>query len=91
MAGLAGSDNPAAAGLSRAQGAGIPTFSVNYSDIIKGVRQGSVTPPDDFDFKDSYSKQGLFEKDVDPEKVRNVSESRAACEFEFKVKANFFI
>ncbi|WP_027359929.1 phosphoribosylglycinamide formyltransferase [Desulforegula conservatrix] len=79
---FAGSDNPGAAGLARAREKGIPVFSVNYSDIIKGVRQGSITPPDDFDFNDSYSKQGLFGKDADPEKVRIFLESRAACESE---------
>lgn len=79
---FAGSDNPAATGLSRAQKKGIPVFSVNYSDTISRVKQGLTKPPEDFDFDDSYSKQGLWGKDADFEKVRMFLESRAACEFE---------
>jgi len=37
-----GSDNPDAKGLERARKAGIPTFVVDYSAIIRSCRQNSI-------------------------------------------------
>jgi len=79
---FAGSDNPEATGLSRAEIKNIPTFSVNYPDIIRKVREGSVKPPKDFDLEDSFLKQGVMGKNTAPEKIKAFLESRAACEAE---------
>ncbi len=79
---FAGADNHAATGLERALKKDIPSFVVDYSHIINGVKCGNISVPADFDYEDVLSKQGLFKKDADPSKTRVFLESRAACEAE---------
>ncbi len=79
---FAGADNHAAKGLERALKKDIPSFVVDYSHIINGVKCGNISVPADFDYEDVLSKQGLFKKDADPSKTRVFLESRAACEAE---------
>lgn len=77
-----GADNHDAGGLKRAEAKDIPHFVVDYSNIIKDVKNGNIPVPDDFDLEDAISKQGLFSKDENPSKIKTFLETRAACEAE---------
>lgn len=77
-----GSDNPEAKGLGKAAKKGIPTFVVNYSEIIRNFK---LTPenyffPDDFDIEDIKIKQSLLSRETDAKKVSVFIETRAIAE-----------
>jgi phosphoribosylglycinamide formyltransferase-1 len=77
-----GSDNPDAKGLEKAAQKKIPTFVVNYSEIIKSFKQNPDDHfyPDDFDFEDIKIKQSLLNKKTDIQKVSTFIETRAIAE-----------
>lgn len=77
-----GSDNAGVRGLERAAKHGIPSFVVDYKDIIRRYRQapGQLTPPADFDLDELKSKQALFSPGSDPDKVRAFFITRAVAE-----------
>jgi len=77
-----GSDNPEARGLEKAEKKGIPTFVVNYSQIIKNFRQNpeNFFFPDDFDLEDIKIKQSLLNYETDAKKVSTFIETRAIAE-----------
>jgi phosphoribosylglycinamide formyltransferase 1 len=60
---FAGADNPGAKGLEKARNRNIPTFVVNYTDIIRqyAANPNVETPglPKDFDLEDISQKQSL--------------------------------
>jgi phosphoribosylglycinamide formyltransferase 1 len=76
-----GSDTPAAAGLGRAEKRGIPTFVVDYDEIIRGFRNkpDEFAPPPDFDLNDIISKSALL-PGADSAKAARFFASRAAGE-----------
>ena len=97
-----GSDRPDAAGLDGARARNIPTFSVDYGQIIGDYRASprSVPAPDDFDLEEALAKQSLFAAEADPGRVnaffltRAVAEARllaamAAYPFDLLVLAGF--
>lgn len=63
-----GTDNPKAAGLARAERAGIPTFAVNYPDILSRRKKDPPTlpPPPDLDLPDLIVRQRLIPQDAPP-------------------------
>lgn len=77
-----GTDNPEAKGLARAQTGRIPTFVVDYRQIIRQYKAepGSVTPPADFDLEEMVTRQRLFPAEADPERVNAVMVTRAVAE-----------
>jgi phosphoribosylglycinamide formyltransferase 1 len=78
-----GSDNPGVKGLDRAQTAGIDTFVVDYSKILKSCRQKGINNkdlPKDFDFNEILSKQKLFTPDADQDQAEFFLKSRAIAE-----------
>jgi phosphoribosylglycinamide formyltransferase-1 len=96
-----GADNSAARGLGRAERHGIPTFVVDYGEIIRATRgaQGPPPPPD-FKLEEVVAKQALLPPDRDPGEVarfftiRAVAESRllaamAGFDFDLLVLAGF--
>jgi len=56
-----GSDNPEAFGLERARKSAIPTFVVNYAEIIKAYKRApkEAKVPDDFDAAQLQLKQNI--------------------------------
>ncbi len=79
-----GSDNPGAKGLGRAERHGIPSFVVDYGDIIRRYRQDptEVHLPSDFDLDEMRGKSRLFSPDVDAAIVKAFLETRAVAEKE---------
>jgi len=79
-----GTDNPEAGGLARARKHGIPTFVVDYRNIIRSyrTRPDPIDLPDDFDLNDVLEKDSLFPANADPEKVKSYMITRAAAEAE---------
>lgn len=77
-----GSDNKEAGGLERARNHNIPSFVVDYNQIIKRYRDKpvAVAPPPDFDLKAVGDKQGLINTDVEARKVEAFLITRAAAE-----------
>ncbi|MBC2716743.1 MAG: phosphoribosylglycinamide formyltransferase [Desulfobacteraceae bacterium] len=77
-----GSDNPDAKGLEKAAKKGIPTFVVNYSEIIQNFKQAPENYffPDDFNLEDIKIKQSLLNKETDAKKVSTFIETRAIAE-----------
>jgi phosphoribosylglycinamide formyltransferase-1 len=77
-----GSDNPDAKGLEKAAQKKIPTFVVNYAEIIKNFKKNPDDHfyPDDFDFEDIKIKQSLLNKGTDIQKVSTFIETRAIAE-----------
>ena len=77
-----GSDNPDAKGLEKAAQKKIPTFVVNYAEIIKNFKQNPEDHfyPDDFDFEDIKIKQSLLNREADRQKVSTFIETRAIAE-----------
>jgi phosphoribosylglycinamide formyltransferase-1 len=60
----------------------IPSFIVDYPNIIKTVQQNpeQASIPDDCDMKDILQKQSIFSDKDDPEKVKKFLLSRVAAE-----------
>jgi phosphoribosylglycinamide formyltransferase-1 len=77
-----GSDNPDAYGLQRAEKYGIPTFVVDYRAVIRSFREGAgeSAVPGDFRLEEMRTKQSLFPKSADPERVDAFLTTRAAAE-----------
>jgi phosphoribosylglycinamide formyltransferase-1 len=77
-----GADNPTAGGLSRAQKHGIPTFVVDYTEIIDKYQEDPLgfPSPDGFDLKATLGRQSLFGQGDDPRKVEAFLITRAAAE-----------
>jgi phosphoribosylglycinamide formyltransferase-1 len=99
---LVGTDNPHAGGILRAKKHGIPTFVVNYKDIIQSYRRNpeSVTIPNDFNEQEIRSKLESFSSGQDEAhtafflKTRAIAEaqllkSMAAFSFDLLVLAGF--
>jgi phosphoribosylglycinamide formyltransferase 1 len=76
-----GADNPEAKGLERAARHGIPSFVVDYREIVRRVRDDpdSVVLPDDFDLEKIRTRQKVF-LDEDPEIIRRYLSGRAIAE-----------
>jgi phosphoribosylglycinamide formyltransferase-1 len=77
-----GSDVAGVRGLERAEKHGIPSFVVDYRDVIRRYREdaGQVAAPDDFDLNEVLSKQALFNSRSDPDKARAFLTTRAVAE-----------
>ena len=77
-----GSDNPDAKGLKKAAQKGIPTFVINYAEIIRKFKKAPDDHffPDDFDLEDIKVKQSLLKKENSTKKVATFIETRAIAE-----------
>ncbi len=77
-----GSDNPRASGLKKAQTRQIPTFVVDYASIIAKKRKVpyQCDLPTDFNLDQMLSKQTLFSKATEAEKLRQFFISRVSAE-----------
>ncbi len=77
-----GTDNPRAKGLSRAEKHSIPSFIVDYGQIISDYRNNpdGFTLPTDFDFNDTSAKQSLMPPGTNPDKLRQFLCTRAVAE-----------
>ncbi len=77
-----GSDNPRASGLKVAQARQIPTFVVDYASIIRKDRKipDQCDLPPDFNLDHMLSKQTLFPKATEAEKLRQFFISRVSAE-----------
>ena len=77
-----GSDNPGAKGLEKAVQKKIPTFVVDYAEIIRNFKNDPENHfyPDDFDFEDIKIKQSLLSNETDTQKVSAFIETRAIAE-----------
>jgi len=83
-----GSDNPNARGLERGRDHGIPTFTADYKGIIQDIRESpeKIMPPDDFDINEVISKQSLFSRVLDTEKMKFFIVTRVIAEAELLEK-----
>lgn len=84
-----GADNADAAGLKKARAAGVPTFFVDYRQIIRQFRQVSerqvseaLVVPDDFDMEAVFRKTALFPGDFPDDKSRAFLTTRAVAEYQ---------
>jgi phosphoribosylglycinamide formyltransferase-1 len=79
---VVGADRQEATGLDRARRHGIPTFVVDYGDIIHRYRSSpsSLVLPPDFDIDALKQKQTLFTTPSAPEKVTSFLTTRALAE-----------
>jgi len=77
-----GSDNPTALGLKKAEKKKIPTFVVDYAEIIRNFKKAPEEYffPDDFDLEDIKIKQSLIKKKNSTKKVSTFIETRAIAE-----------
>ncbi len=77
-----GSDDSETPGLQRARKKNIPTFAVDYKSIIREFRKepSKAMQPDDFIFKEIFSKQNIFSHRDDPSKSQFFLMSRAIAE-----------
>ncbi|MBA4369711.1 MAG: phosphoribosylglycinamide formyltransferase [Desulfobacterium sp.] len=77
-----GTDNPSAAGLKRAETHRIPSFIVDYADIIRTVNHhpDQAKIPSDFDMDELLQKQSVFPGKDNPEKVKKFLISRVVAE-----------
>ena len=77
-----GTDNPDAGGLRRAAKHGIPTFVVDYAEIIGKYKAdpGGFQPPDDFSLEKALDRQSLFGGGCDQRKIQAFLTTRAAAE-----------
>jgi len=77
-----GSDNPAAGGLERARKHDIPTFVVDYANVINRFKEAprEFNAPVDLDLGAVISKHALFGEGIDQEKIRAFMLTRAAAE-----------
>jgi phosphoribosylglycinamide formyltransferase-1 len=79
---LVGADNPDAGALLRAEHQGIPTFAVDYADIIRAFRRdpGRVKLPDDYDERAIRSKLKGFSAAADNGRSASFLRTRAIAE-----------
>ena len=79
---FAGADNPDASGLKKAAAAGVPTFVVDYRQIIRQYRKTpeKLPMPDDFDMDAVCGKTGLFGNHIPEDKARAFLATRAVTE-----------
>lgn len=79
---FAGADNPTASGLEKARAAGVPTFIVDYQQIIRQYRESpeALSVPDDFDVEAVYGKMALFAGRSLDETMRAFLTTRAVAE-----------
>jgi len=79
-----GSDNPKAKGLEKAAKHDIPTFFVDYGQIIKQIKNAptAIKVPEDFDFDEIWAKQKFFLGKTADEKQRFFIISRVIAESE---------
>lgn len=77
-----GADNPGAGGLERACRHGIPTFVVDYGQIIRQYREnpGGFIAPEDFELADIRRRQHLLPPDTPRPKAAAFLTPRAAAE-----------
>ena len=77
-----GSDNPAAGGLKRAEKHGIPTFVVDYAEIIDKYKKNpqGFQSPHGFDLEEILDRQSLFSASYDLQRARAFLITRAAAE-----------
>ena len=77
-----GSDRPGVLGLARAQKHGIPSFVVDYSEVIRRYRSApeAIMLPVDFDLEQLLRKQSFFGPQTDPRKVEAFITTRAVIE-----------
>ncbi len=77
-----GSDNKDAAGLKRAENAGIETFAVDYKSLIKQYRKNpcELPLPHDFNIQEIKAKQTLIPENAGNEKIEFFLKSRAVAE-----------
>ncbi|MBI5897186.1 MAG: phosphoribosylglycinamide formyltransferase, partial [Desulfobacterales bacterium] len=77
-----GADTPAARGLERAQRHGIPTFVVDYAQIMRRCKEtpGALPLPADGDIEEIMAKQSLFGPTAPAEKVRRFVGTRIVAE-----------
>ena len=85
-----GSDNPGAFGLTRAKNHGIPTFIVDYNNIIRRFHENpeEIVVPNDFSFDDIYAKQSIFSGDMPKKKIGQFLTSRVVAEAELLNQMN---
>ncbi len=77
-----GSDDSETLGLQRARKKNIPTFVVDYKSIIREFSKepGKAVLPDDFDFKEIFSKQALYAEPDESGKGKFFLMTRAIAE-----------
>jgi phosphoribosylglycinamide formyltransferase-1 len=77
-----GTDNPAAGGLERAAQHSIPTFVVDYAEIIDKFKSDprKFRPPDDFNPEAALVRQSLFHGGHDPQRIKAFLITRATAE-----------
>ncbi len=77
-----GSDNPGVKGLDRATKAGIDTFVVDYSQIIKQYKNGISDHelPGDFDIEEIQSKQRIISTKENKNQIEFFLKTRAIAE-----------
>jgi phosphoribosylglycinamide formyltransferase-1 len=77
-----GSDNPDAYGIARAEKHGIPSFVVDFRNVLSELRGKPLEKltPEDFDLESMLSKQGLASEASDLERTRRYMSSRAIAE-----------
>lgn len=77
-----GADNASAGGLDRARNNNIPTFVVDYGEIIRQYKEepAAVTTPPDFDFDDILRRQSLLGPETSREKAEAFLTTRAVAE-----------
>jgi phosphoribosylglycinamide formyltransferase-1 len=78
-----GSDIGGVRGLERAAKHEIPTFVVDYADIIRRFREsaGQLALPPDLDLNEIRLKQRFFTSQADPKKVEAFITTRAVAEY----------
>ena len=87
-----GSDKPGVRGLERARNHNIPSFVVDYAEIIGQYRKTpeKINPPADFDLDEMWLKQGLFGRDMDSRKAEMFLTTRAVAESQLLEKIQAF-
>jgi phosphoribosylglycinamide formyltransferase-1 len=78
---FAGSDNPNAYGITRAEKCGIPTFVLNYEKIIREYHNNPmrVRLPGDFSLDSVFARQSIY-PNASMEKIKSFLISRALAE-----------
>ncbi len=82
-----GTDNPGAAGLSRARKAGVPTFVVDYQEV---VRQEKARPqaPKGLEIEALLTRQKILPPALDPDRARRFLALRTAYEARLLAEIN---
>jgi phosphoribosylglycinamide formyltransferase 1 len=77
-----GSDRAGVKGLARAQGHNIPTFVIDYAEVIRRFREApeTVLPPADLDLEDIRRKQNIYDPQTEAAKVAAFITTRAVLE-----------